>query len=372
MKKVIGLLALLAVGIAAYSYYSKLHAAPDSSPPGGAHAGGGGGLPVNTYTVTTGTLHQTIKSVGTLMANESATVSAEVAGKVMKVQFTEGQSIKAGAPLIAIDESTYAQNAARDKAAYDLAQATYKRRLELRKAGVASVQVKDEAEAVLLQAKAARDESNLRLAKTTLRAPFDGIMGMRKVSIGDYLEVGAPVTEIVSLDPMKVEFSFPEKYFSQLKDGAAITLKVDAWPGREFSGTLYAIDPKVNPETRNITAKATLANPDAALRPGMFAYVYMDMGSNAQALVIPEEALIPGKDKLMVMTVVDGKVKSVPVVVGARADAKAEIVSGLQEGDVVITAGQMKVQEGMPVTAMPAAVAGSAPQAVADPSIKKP
>ena len=196
--------------------------------------------------------------------------------------------------------------------------------------------------------------AHAKLDKMTVRAPFDGVLGLRQVSVGDYISAGQDVVNIVALNPIKVDFRVPEVYLSAIKPGQKLMITVDALPGQEFQGTLYAIAPQVDVNGRAIVLRARVPNPQTTLKPGLFARVQLIVERRDSALLIPEEALMPNPDgSTVVFKVVDGKVVSVPVKTGLRQSAKVEIVEGLAAGDTVITAGQMKVQPGMAVQIMP-------------------
>ena len=315
----------------------------------------GGGLPVETYQLVPQELVEDLLAVGTLEASESVVIRTEVAGKVANIAFQEGQPIKKDGLLLSIDDRTYASEVERTGAAVELNRLTLERQSELRKSGATSQQLKDEAQAAVRQSAASHESAKITLGKTKITAPFDGIAGLRTIAIGDYLQIGDSITTLVAVDQMKVQFTVSEKYFAGLQQHAPLFVTVDAWPGKTFEGQLYAIDPNIDPATRNVTVKALLNNSDSALRPGMFAYVRLTLHTQSDALLIPEEALIPKGSQMNVMKVVDGKAKAAEVIVGVRQKGMVEIKKGLQAGDVVITAGHMKVQEGMPVQPVPAA-----------------
>lgn len=315
----------------------------------------GGGLPVETYTIAPKELVEDLLAVGTLEATESVVIKAEIPGKVATIAFQEGQPVHKDDLLVGIDDRVYASEVARTQAVSELTRATFERQNALQKSGATSQQLRDEAEAGVRQSAATYEAAKVTLEKTQMKAPFDGIVGLRKIAIGDYLQVGDAITTLVAIDHMKVQFTVPEKYFSGLKVDAPLFVTVDAWPGKIFEGQLYAIDPNIDPETRNITVKALLNNPDSALRPGMFGYVRLPLHTQHDAVLVPEEALIPKGNEMQVMTVVDGKAKMVSVNTGLRQKGQAEITKGLQIGDIVITAGHMKVQDGMPVQSIPKA-----------------
>lgn len=334
----------------------------------------GRGMPVETFIVAAQPLAEEFHAVGNLEASEAVVVRTEVPGKIAAIHFTEGQPVKKDELLLEIDDRMYVQEVERTRAAYDLSKLTLDRQTELSKSGATSEQLKDEAQAAMVQSKATKESAELMLERTKIKAPFDGIVALRKIAVGDYLNVADAVTNIVAVDPMKIEFSVPERYFSSLQEGLKLYVSVDAWPGLEFEGHVYAVNPEIDPETHNITAKALLKNQAIGekekvggyLRPGMFGYIRLTLNTKPSVLLIPEEALIPKGDKMSVMKVVDNKVQTVEVTLGVRQKNMAEITSGLENHDMVITAGYMKVQEGMPVTSIPRAPGIQPP--IAEPS----
>jgi membrane fusion protein (multidrug efflux system) len=189
-----------------------------------------------------------------------------------------------------------------------------------------------------------------RLAKTEIKAPFAGVIGLRVVSVGDYVKEGADVVNLESIDPLKVDFRVPEIYMRQVQVGQTLTVTLDALPGNTFEGKVFAVNPLVDAAGRVVVIRAIVANPDTSLRPGMFARVRLITRDEKEALVIPEQAIVPQGDEQYVFRVVDGKVARVKVEIGQRRDGKVEITKGLGAGDVVVTAGQLKLRDGMPVT----------------------
>lgn len=313
----------------------------------------GGGMPVVAYTVTPAALKAEITSVGTLEAGEAASLRAEVPGMVAAIHFTEGTPVKKGDLLLELDARTYQESYNQAKAAYDLARLTESRRQKLLKNKFVSEQAVDEAKTSLQETRAAMESAKVLLEKTKITAPFDGVVGLRDLSVGDLLEVGSLVTDVVALDPMKVQVAVPERYFSRLSDRLPVTIRVDAWPGKSFEGELFAIAPSVDTATRNVTIKAIVQNEDSSLRPGMYARVNLSLGENDRALMVPEQAIIPSGEQKTVMKVVEGKAEMAEVTLGQRQAGQVEVVEGLTAGDVIVTAGHMKVQPGMPVTVLP-------------------
>jgi membrane fusion protein (multidrug efflux system) len=312
-------------------------------------------LPVEAATVVTEPTARELTAVGTLQSNESIVLAAEIAGRVSDIGFSEGESAPRGKVLLRLDPAVLAAERDRARASLGLSETNYKRSELLLKDNATSQRERDEA-----YAKWKLDEANLRLAeaqlaKATIRAPFEGVVGLRKVSPGTYLKPGDTIATLDDIDPIKVDFRIPEIYADQVKAGQPVKLTVDAVPGRAFEGKVYAIDPQVDSQGRSLLVRARVANDGGPLRQGMFARIALELERRAEALTIPEEAIIGKDDKQLVFKVVDGKVAPTPVKLGIRSRGRVEIVEGLKSGETVITAGHMKVRPGMPVTVLPAA-----------------
>lgn len=323
----------------------------------GAPAGPPKGLPVEAAAVVMEPASRELTAVGTLQSNESVTVAAEIAGRISAISFSEGEEAPRGKVLLRLDPSVLAAERDRARANLGLSEANYKRAELLLKDNATSQRERDEA-----YAKWKLDQANLRLAdaqlaKATIRAPFEGIVGLRKVSPGGYLKPGDMVATLDDIDPIKVDFRVPELYADQVKVGQPITLTVDAVPGRTFEGKVYAIDPQVDTRGRSLLVRARVANADGPLRQGMFARIALELERRAEALTVPEEAIIGKDNQQLVFKVVDGKVAPTPVKLGIRSKGRVEIVEGLKAGETVVTAGHMKVRPGMPVTVLPTAAA---------------
>ena len=294
-----------------------------------------------------------ITAVGTLNSNEAVVIAAEISGRVTEIAFTEGHRAKAGQVLVRLDRSILEAQRDGAEASLTLSRANRERSDLLLKDEAISQREWEEA-----SAQWRLDEANLRLAqaqldKTVLRAPFDGVLGLRHVSVGEYVQPGHPIISLDDTDRLKNDFRVPEAYSSSLRVGQTVQLQVDAVPGRVFSGKVYAIDPKVDAAGRNLLVRAMVPNPDRSLRPGMFTQVRLVIEEKPNALMIPEQALISMGGGQIVYKVVDGKVEEAPVTVGLRRRGLAEITKGLEPGDTVITAGQIKVRPGSPVKVAP-------------------
>jgi membrane fusion protein (multidrug efflux system) len=246
----------------------------------------------------------------------------------------------------AIPDAEYAQA----KANLTLAKAKFDRAVDLANRNYISGQAKDEAENTYKVAQATLQLAEAKLAKTDIRAPFAGIIGLRSVSVGDYVKEGADLVNLEAIDPLKVDFRVPETYLRQVQPGQALTISLDALPGKQFDGKVAAVNPLVDAAGRAVVIRAQVRNQDTVLRPGMFARVRLITKDQADAMVVPEQALVPQGTEQYVFKIVDDKAARVKVETGQRRDGKVEILAGLVAGDLIVTAGQLKIRDGSPVT----------------------
>jgi membrane fusion protein (multidrug efflux system) len=348
------LLTILILAAAAGGYwYFYLRPTPAAV---AATAGGppqGMAMPVEAVQVKAGTINRRITAVGTLRSDESVMIRPEVAGRVTTVQFEEGKPAKKGQVLLQLDTAVARAELAEAKASLALSQANSERAEELYRRGSGSAQARDQAVAKLRADEAQVQLSQAKLDKMTLAAPMNGLLGLRRVSVGDYVNVGQDIVNLEAVDPIKVDFRVPEIFFPAVKVGQTIEVTIDALPGRTFSGAIYAIDPLIDPAGRSIVIRARLPNPDEALRPGTFARVTLVLPTDRPAVLVPEQALVPIGSDHFVYKVVDGKAQLAKVKIGERRDAVVEVVEGLSPGDTVVTAGQHKLRNGVPVQIAP-------------------
>jgi membrane fusion protein (multidrug efflux system) len=365
-KAALGVVVALAIAAAAGAGYwlgqrpaATQGAAPATGAPGGAPAkgpgmagapGGGGGVPVEVVKVATTSLPQSITTVGSLRSDESVTVRPEVAGRIAAINFQEGQRVAKGVVLVRLDPTINEAEVQQARANLKLARSKYERAVDLAKSNFISGQARDEAENNLRVAEAALALVEARLAKTEIKAPFAGVIGLRSVSVGDYVKEGADIVNLESIDPLKVDFRVPEVYLRQVKVGQALQVALDAFPGKTFEGRVYAVNPLLDAAGRAVVIRAQVKNADASLRPGMFARVRLITSEAADALVVPEQALVPQGTEQFVFKVADGRAVRAKVEVGQRREAMAEVLSGLSAGDVVVVAGHQRLRDGVPVT----------------------
>ncbi|TVO69044.1 efflux RND transporter periplasmic adaptor subunit [Denitromonas ohlonensis] len=290
-----------------------------------------------------------VSAVGTLRSSESVVLRPETAGRIAKIGFVEGRPVKRGDMLIGLDASVQAAELAQARAGLSLAQANFRRTEDLFNRKFVSQRALDEARAGLRVAEAADQVAAARLARMTVRAPFDGIVGIRKVSIGDYVKEGADLVNLEAIDMLKVDFRLPERHIGSLAPGQRLTVSADALGTTPFPATVTAIDPLIDAEGRAIRLQATLDNREGKLRPGMFARVRLSLGDAQSVLVVPEQALVPTAEGQFVFRIVEGKAQRTAVQVGRRQGTSVEITDGLPEGAEVVTAGQIKLRDGAPV-----------------------
>jgi membrane fusion protein (multidrug efflux system) len=311
------------------------------------------GLPVKAAPVRIGTVTQDVTAVGTLLANESVMIRPEVAGRVAAIHFNEGQTVAAGARLIALDAAEVQAQLDASRADARLTEQRAERAAELFKKNFISQQALEDAREAHKKATAQRQENEARAAKTEIRAPFSGIVGLRQVSAGAYLKAGEDIVRLDKIDVMKLDFRVPESYLGKIRRDQPVAVRVDAFPGEQFPGRVYAVETSVDEKTRTVQLRGRVENRGLKLRPGMFARVVLELGSNDKATLIPEQAIVPRGNRNFVFRVVDGKAALTEVALGARSPGQVEIVKGLKAGELVVTDGQIKLQDGVPVMVLP-------------------
>lgn len=335
---------------------------PPGGKPGAPGAGGPPPMPVETARAIVSPVNDEITAVGSLHANESVVIRPELAGRITTITFTEGQPVGAGDLLISLDAQEYQAQVNQSAVLVKLTEMNYTRAKDLREKSLISQQEYDETFAKLEEARAKLALDQARLDKTAIRAPFAGVIGIRSVSPGAYVKPGDDLVSLDDTHRIKVEFRIPEAYTRQVRVGQRVGVRVDAWPGETFTGEVYAMDTSMDPQTRTLLLRARIANTKQALRPGMFARVALILSTRSEALVVPEQSVVPFGNDLFVYRVIDGKAVQTRVETGRRMDGKVEIRTGLARDDVVVTAGQMKLRDGATVM-----VKDGAPPAAAAP-----
>jgi len=294
-------------------------------------------------------VEEEVKAVGSLKANEAVVIRPEIAGRVVALPFEEGASVEKNAPLVRLDATAYQAELVQAESALNLSRRNFDRVQELVQKKAASTRARDEAQAKLDNDRAAVDLARIRLDKTEIRAPFSGLIGLRKVSVGAYVTAGQDIVDLVSTDPIKVDFSISERFLPMLKVGQKLEITVDAYPGESFSGEVYALSPQVDPLGRSLALRAEVTNPEGRLKAGLFARVRLVVATRTKAVIIPEQAVFAQAGKWYVYRVIEGKAQLTPIETGVRRPGWVEIATGLAEGDVVVTAGHIKLHNGAAV-----------------------
>jgi membrane fusion protein (multidrug efflux system) len=310
-------------------------------------------VPVEAAPVEVGAIVSEVTAVGTLRSNESVVIRSEIAGRIERIGFAEGEPVEKGALLVTLDDSVYQAELQDKQASLNLARRNFDRAAELFSKGAGSERARDEARAGLESSVAAVNLAKARLDKSRIASPFRGILGLRRVSVGDYITPGQDLVNLEDIDPIKVDFRIPERHLGVLKEGQRIRVQVDAYPGAVFEGAVYAVDPQVDASGRSIAIRARLPNKDRRLKPGLFARVTLIIAERENAVLVPEQAIVPRGEQRFVFRVVDGKAALTKVATGQRRAGKVEIVEGLAAGDVVVGAGHLKIRDGAPVTVVP-------------------
>jgi membrane fusion protein (multidrug efflux system) len=342
-------------GAAAYWQFVALPAQQQRQQGGAGGRGGGGPVVVEAMPVKVAPAERTVEAVGTLLSNERVTIRPEVAGRIVALDLVEGGSVRQGQVLVELDASVERAALADAEARRMLALNNLERARELRRSNVGTQRALDEAEASFRIAEAAVELARAQLAKRTIKAPFDAKASLRDISVGEFVTAGTALFTLEQIDPIKVDFRIPELVLPAVGVGNEIRITIDAFPGRSFAGRVTAIDPLVDERGRSLLVRASIANPEEALRPGLFARVSLTLSVKPDALWVAEEALVPQGGKQFVFRIVDqgeGKPKTVErveVTTGLRRPGEVEIESGVRGGDLVVVAGVTKVREGGPV-----------------------
>jgi len=295
-----------------------------------------------------------LKAVGSLVAVSGIDVTNEVSGQVRHIHFESGQIVSSGDVLVELDAEVDQAELEGLVAGQHLAQLKMDRVSRLISERSVSQAELDEARGALDDATAQVTAKQAVIAKKTIRAPFAGTLGIRRVDLGEYLAPGSPIVPLEALDPIYLDFSLPERLLARVAVDQEVRVSVQGYPGEDFGGRIEALNPGVDEGTRSLRLRAVLPNPDQRLRPGMFAEVRVVMPEPQQVLTLPATAVVYNPYGNSVFVVSDGEqgltVQRRQVQTGEVRDGRVAVTEGLSAGDRVVSAGQMKLRNDMPVT----------------------
>ncbi|MFN4145544.1 MAG: efflux RND transporter periplasmic adaptor subunit [Runella sp.] len=320
----------------------------DAAKPGVSKGGAGakgGPIPVEIMVVSGQNLDDKLISTGTIIPNEEVEIRSEISGRVTSINFKEGENVAQGQVLVRINDAEL--QAQLQKLGYQkkLAEVNEERQKRLLEKEAISQRDYDVSLTNLNSINADIDNLKAQIAKTVIRAPFAGRIGLRYISNGSYISPSTPITTLTSQNPAKIDFSIPAKYAAIVKRGSRVNFTVEG-SNQQHVGTVYAVESKIDPNTRTLTLRATSPNGSGVLIPGSFAKVEIVLSSKKGAIVVPTEAVVPDAQGHKVFVVRNNKTEPVKVQIGERLERTIEIVKGLKTGDTLITAGVMQVKPG--------------------------
>jgi len=369
IKKVLLGAVIGALLMMSYSYFSDVRARRDAAGARGGAApsagrpqtGPGGGsfsqMPVNVLVapVRSEKISFELEALGTTRASESVDVTSKVVNQITAIRFTEGQQVRRGEVLVELDAVQVRADLAAAEAALAESRSQYQRSRELYTTKILSDSQLEQIEATFKGNEARVASARARVADTVIRAPFDGRVGLRRVSVGTLISPGTVITTLDDTRTVKLDFTIPETFLSVVQPGLEIAARSVAYPDETFRGTVSGVDSRVDAATRAVTVRALLPNKAGLLKPGMFLTVRLSRGA-IDALLVPEEALVPEQGDVFVYVVKDGKAAKRKVRIGERRVGDVRVIEGLAVGESVVTEGTQKLRDGATVT-----VQGSSP-----------
>lgn len=349
VKRVITVVVLLsALGLLAWPKVKPLFSTPSGGDSNNGPNRGNSALQVEAVELEYETIEDRIFTSGTIRANEVVELSSESSGLITDILFQEGRSVERGDLLVKINDSELQAQKQRAEYRLSLAEQREQRQKRLLERGGIS---QDEYDATLNEVNVMRSEIRLieaQIEKTEVRAPFTGVVGLKYVSTGSYISPAARIASLQDVDPVKIDFSVPERYLARVTVGDLIEFNVQGVDSA-FVGEVYAIEPRIDTDTRTLQVRAMSDNPGRMLFPGAFANITLILDQIDDALMLPTISIIPELNRQKVYVARDGKVEEVEVRTGIRTSNKVQVVDGLQRGDVVLTTGLLQVRPGMEI-----------------------
>lgn len=336
--------------------------AASSAPAAAARAGGGGApsapLVVESALARLQPLSEDVEAVGSLRSRQGTVVRAEVSGRVTQINFRDGQRVRRGQLLVQLDDRLQQAQLQQAQAELSIAEANHKRNSDLVAQGFISQRGLDESAAAVKVAQAKAELARATAARLRVLAPFDGVAGLRNISVGDYLKDGSDIVNLEDMSAMYVDFRLPERLQARVRPGQQARVQVEALPDRAFAAVVQAVDPQIDANGRSLNVRGCIDNRLLQLRPGMFARVNTRLGDDRQALMVPEEAIVSQGGRQTVIRLTEGggegqpawRSQRVDVETGTRLAGQVEILRGLAAGERIVRAGQQRIQrDGTPV-----------------------
>jgi membrane fusion protein (multidrug efflux system) len=344
-SKLLGAVVLVAAGIAAWSNYGSSAKQADVQKV----KKGAGLIQVITVPVRFAEVQQSYQALGTANANEAITITSKLTGTVRSINFTEGQTVTKGHILVELDDREAKATLASAVADEATAKANYERAAQLLTSGNSPKATVDTLKSTWEGAQGRSEAARARLADLTIRAPFSGKLGLRRLSIGALVSSGTLITTLDDVSTIKLDFSVPETLLSRVHAGAEVAARSDAYPDRTFKGIAKTIDSRVDPVTRAVEVRAEIPNEDGTLSQGMLLTVTVVLAKRDAALLIPEEALVPVGNEQFVYVVEDGKAMQKKILIGERLRGSVEVRDGLNKDSKVVVGGQQRLRDGIAV-----------------------
>lgn len=350
-----GLTASIVVFIAALAFYpdlKKRFQGTDKETAAPSGKGGGGRnqvLNVNAEVLKYQTLTDKIMSTGSIIPDEEVNLSFESSGKITSIYFKEGSHVKKGVLLAKINDQPLQAQLKKLVAQIPLAKDRVFRQRTLLERDAVSQEAFEQVQTEYDKLMADIDLVKANIAQTELRAPFDGIIGLRAVSEGAYTSPSTVIAKLTKISPLKIDFSIPERYASEIKKGTRITFRMDG-SLQDFYANVYAVESKVNMVTRTLNVRATYPNVNESILPGRYVSVEINMKEIKNALAVPSEAITPEMGKNIVYLYKSGKAEPVEIIIGLRTESHVQALEGVAPGDTLLVSGVMQLRTGMPVT----------------------
>lgn len=347
IKSILILIAVVAVG---YLLYNKVFSGDKAEQKGGP---GGGPMAqkvaVDVYVVSPTAFQNQIVATGTVLPNEDVELRSEISGRVTNINFEEGSRVKKGQLLLTVNDAEMRAQLQKLQANQALYKDMEQRNRTLLEKEYISKQEYDQVSNQLATATADIQALRATMAKAYVRAPFDGVVGLRQVSEGSYVTAATPIARIVDISPVKIDFAIPGRYSQMVKEGDKITFTAEGSP-EQYEAKIYAIQPNIDPATRTLQVRALYENKNEAVKPGAFVKISLGLKEVEQAILVPTESIIPEAAGHKLFLVRGGKAVPQMVKIGQRSESLIQILEGIAPGDTIIQSGVLQARPGADLT----------------------